>query len=125
MTYSYSFDDEHFNGEFETIEETLKEAENDSCGDYKEVYIGENGVFKPFVDGDDIIERVQQEAFDEVGEIAEIYLDNVAVSHTQELSSLLTNTFNEWAKKYGYEPNVFPVNNIKKYALGNQSGAIK
>ena len=117
MTYSYSTDQERFYGKFASVEEALEEVK-ENYGDGKEVYIGKNGVFYPFVDGDSIIASIQQQADDQMGETAGYYLEGIGSEKINELSAILTKAFNEWSEKYGYKCKCHPVDNIKKYTVG-------
>lgn len=117
MTYSYSFNEENFYGEFDSIEEAIAEAKEDCCGDEFEVFIGENGEFKPSVDGERCMDMLREQAADECGECSDNYLYEIPKGAEKELTDVLTEAFNKWAKKHGQEPNFYPVNNVKKYSL--------
>ena len=54
---------------------------------------------------------------DEVGDIAEIYLEDVNNDDAEKLGEMLTETFNRWAADTGNTPNIFSVVNIKRYDL--------
>ena len=117
MTYSYSFDDERFTGPFDSIEEAIAQAREDCCGDHSEVYIGEDGEFYPSVDGEWCMDMLRDQAGSECGEAADSYLDFVTKEAGDELTEMLTDAFNAWAKKNGHEPCFYPVKNVKTYSL--------
>lgn len=115
MTYSYSFNEENFYGEFESIEEAIAEAKE--YGDNSEVFIGENGEFHPSVDGEWCVDMLREQVADKCGEYSDNYLYEIPKGAEKELTDVLTEAFNKWAKKHGQEPNFYPVNNVKKYSL--------
>ena len=117
MTYSYSFDEERFTGPFDSIEEAIAQAREDCCGDHSEVYIGEDGEFYPSVDGEWCMDMLRDQAGSECGEAADSYLDFVTKEAGDELTEMLTDAFNAWAKKNGHEPCFYPVKNVKTYSL--------
>lgn len=116
-TYSFSFDGESFTGTFDSVEDAVAEAKEYSCEDHSSVDVGENGEFYPSVDGEWCMDMLREQAANECGESADSYLYLVPKEAEKELTEMLTDTFNEWAKKHGQEPNFYPVNNIKSYLL--------
>ena len=119
IKYCFSTDGEEFGGEFDTVEEALEEARQPYQDAGPVVYVGENEPFKPSIDGTEIIESIQQQADDAVGESAEIYLENVQLGDIEKLGDMLTDTFNKWAKETGNEPNIFTAVNVKGYVLSS------
>lgn len=112
--YSWSVDGERFYGEFDIPEEAILDArEQNKNVDF--IFVGENVPFNPQIDGDDIIERIRQNAYDEVGDIAEIYLSEVSEKKISKLSDMLTDTFNIWAEETGNKVNIWSVENVKEY----------
>ena len=123
MTYSYSFDEEKFTGPFDSVEEAIAQAREDCCGDHSEVYIGEDGEFYPSVDGEWCMDMLQDQAGSECGEVADRYLYFVTKEAGDELTEMLTDAFNAWAKKNGHEPCFYPVKNVKTYSLETTEAA--
>lgn len=123
--YTYSFSDDCFeNEDYDTEEEALaaarKEAKEYENSDRPptEVYIGIVGEkWKPTIDGESIIDMLRDEAYEEGGEYAEDYLEDVPKEQRDELTEILTLAFTVWAKEHGYEPNFFPIENVKEYKL--------
>lgn len=118
--YSYSFDNELYSWEYNSVEEALADAKQEVKSgqeDAKVVYIGRIYEFEPCVDADSIIERLQYDAEYEAGECAIDYLDGVEVSDRQKLQEMLTKTFEEWAKETGNEPNFNIVQDVEEYSL--------
>ena len=116
-TYCFSTDGEEFAGEFDTIEEALLEAVQPHQQACLTVYVGENKPFKPSIDGVEAIEAMQQQAYNAIGDIAEIYLEDVHPDDIEKLGDMLTDTFNRWAKETGNEPNIFEAVNVKEFPL--------
>ena len=121
IKYAYSFNGEEYEGPFDSYEEALQEAknENEALGDKKDerVFIGECIRYEPHVSAVDVIEAVQDDAYDQAGDFAIDYLDDVTKEHRDKLESLLTGIFNIWAKDYGYKPSFFTVENVKEMKI--------
>lgn len=54
---------------------------------------------------DDLLERISQDVYDEVGDYAEDYLYDVDEKHQTELQELI----HDWAKRHNYLPNCFTI----------------
>lgn len=118
--YCFSEDGFLFAERFDSFEEALAAARDEAgmTPEHKNVYIGIiDGIWKPTLDGGRILDMVQEDADQDVGEAAESYLAHVKKQDVEELSELLTATFNGWAVKRGYEPYFSAVQNVKEYAL--------
>ena len=61
----------------------------------------------PF-DVDDLLERIQEAAYEDGGEFAEDYLDDVTKEHREELDDLIQN----WFIKHKYLPNWYNIYEI-------------
>ena len=64
-------------------------------------------IVEPTIDAEEIIERISDRTYDEFGEIAEGYLQNIKAEHLEELDLELQKVFNSWIKKYRYSLNSF------------------
>ncbi len=122
--YVYGFSDDCFmSEEYDTPWEALaaaqkEEKESLSHETHTEVYIGIVGEkWKPEIDGEGIVDMLQDNAYDIGGEFAESYLQGVTKEEIDELTDVLTKAFDAWAAKHGYEPDFYPVENVKKYEL--------
>jgi len=135
--YTWEFDkDEEFwrNATFDTIEECIQEAKKvmQAYGEeHSVIYIGETEVFEPYVFGTDVMERIEEQAFEECGEAAEgwgiwneIRSKGEAESKAawEELSDKLTEAVNHWLKKYNLVPNFYKIVNIREVPV---DGAIQ
>lgn len=71
---------------------------------------------KSFIDYlcvDSILERMQEWAYDDVGDFASDYLDNVTDEMKEELDVLIC----AWADKYNISPSFFHVSNVKEVSI--------
>lgn len=106
-------DEEYWNNDsFDTIEEALKDAKTNT-NNIKGVYIGQVRNFVPRVKADDVIEQIQEDAYELVGDVSENYFSKVSKEHEEELNKTLTMVFNIWAEKYGYTPDFYYIDKIK------------
>lgn len=71
---------------------------------------------KSFIDYlcvDSILERMQEWAYDDVGDFANSYLDDVTDEMKEELDVLIC----AWANKHNISPNFFHVGNVKEVSI--------
>ena len=120
--YVYSFSDDVFLGcsKFETLKEALKAAREEAklMPEHEYVYIGVAGdIWEPTIDGDGIIEMLQEMADEAVGDVADGYLADVPEEDVRKLTNALTETVKKWAAENGYLPTFYTVENIKEYPL--------
>ncbi|MGC9339522.1 hypothetical protein [Listeria ivanovii] len=54
---------------------------------------------------DDLLERISQDVYDEFGDYAENYLNDVDEKHQTELQELIR----DWAERHNYLPNYFTI----------------
>lgn len=127
MKYTWNFDRnaEYWNNdEYDTVEECIKDARNNMISDEDYVvYIAEVVPFEPKIDADDILCRLEEDAYEECGEFAEDW--NVyEANKDDELSNALTQVLIDWLKKHHLMPNFYTVENIREYSLitGRQEG---
>lgn len=114
--YAFSFnEEENYQGAYDTVEEAIEAAKMENT-EYDVVYIGERMEFQPVVDPDDVIEELQQLAYDEALDFSDDYL-NCSRKDIQLLGDMLTEAFNKWAKDTNNEPSFFVVENIEAYRL--------
>lgn len=117
--HSHSLDKDYWNGTFDTKKEAIADAESSYCDGYtREFYIGQAVVtFQPFIDADDVLERIAEEAYDE-NEYAEEYLDDVTTIDKNELSAMLNSALKKWLKKHPYyKPTFYSIKHIEKVMI--------
>lgn len=102
--------------EFDTKEQAISEGKKVAMDEgVNKFYIGETESTGKFgIDVDRTIEDIQQFTYDDVGEVAECYLDDVTQEHLLELEEKLNEVFFKWQKEYGYEPNFYKIINIEE-----------
>lgn len=98
-------------GLFDTREEVVKEANSEAIEyERKNFKIGITEDVPNFgVDVDRVIEDIQNTMYDEIGEVAEDYLDDVTTEHLLELEEQLNEVFYKWQEKYNYKPTFYRV----------------
>lgn len=127
--YIWDFDgkaEDWQNDVFDTVEECLADARYHAreCGDTPEfVYIGEITFFAPKVDATDVLDELEDQAYNfwPGCEWFTYGMENKdRKKETDELSEILTAAVNGWLKKYKREPNFYRVDNIKEYKMDNK-----
>lgn len=115
--YSYSADEEIFRGEFSTREAALEEA-RDGQNDMT-VWTGvceAIHVRRYMPDGDDLIERMVEQAYDDCGEASESWLDSVSKEQRAELTEGVRSLIEAWLDKHKLNANFWNVVNIIEHA---------
>jgi len=118
--YAWSTDEEMYHGKFDTVEEALAEARehlidglDEDPGSYT-VWVGEA---KPIptgrlVDAECIVERMQERAYEEVGEFGEDYLTTATAEQLKELEALVV----AWADRVEM-PSFYSADNILAHTI--------
>ena len=114
-TYELNPRSETFFGDvYDTKEECISEAKKEAIGEgLTEFRIGETYDIDTGIDTCDLLERIGERVYDEIGDIAEDYLVDVKNEEREELEAELNKVFDKWKKKYNYEPNFYGVENIE------------
>ena len=111
IAWSKRIDDDIWRGgPCDSVLECVKEAEKE---DYKESDTIALGVVEKYhvgyVNVDMIIEHMQQDAYDTVGEVAEDWLDNITIKQRRDLEGRVEDVVKEWLKEIGEEPTFYKV----------------
>lgn len=125
----HSDDDIWYGGPCDTIRECIEEAKAE---DYQDTDTFAIGYAKPYeinyIDGDLIIEFLQQAAYDELGEVAEDWLDYITKEQREDLNNRLLKVVLEWIKDCNEQPSFFRIEPfdeltiqeaLQKYTEGN------
>ena len=121
--YSYTFNKaDIYTGKYASIDEALAEARQETelypDGDKPQlVYIGKYKPFKPVIEAAWILDVLQCDAYDVVGDAAEGWLDNLTPAEVESLGERLTRVFRRWARECGEEPDFGEVHHIRRYDL--------
>lgn len=91
----------------EAIQKGMKYAKKENLKSFRIGKIIPCGV--PNIDIDWVLERAEEQLYDEVGESSEIYLDGVTKEQIEELDEQLNEVFYQWHKKHKLEPDCFEV----------------
>lgn len=59
-----------------------------------------------------LIESIQDQAYEEVDELAEGYLDDITIDQQADLESMIKSTLDEWADKHRHQPRFYRVINV-------------
>lgn len=126
--YAYSTDgkeSQNYTGIFNSLKETLQEAENDLGENLTEgttIWIGKiDFPHLPKLDVNKILEYISYAYYNEFDEIAEDYLNDVKKEHKEELEEKLNTVLNEWLTKYNYEPDFYRVEQVNAYTYNGKS----
>ena len=97
-------------GPCDSVKECIEEARLEG---YKDTDTFALGYIEPYqtnyVNGDLIIEHLQQNAYDEVGEVAEGWLDDISIEQRADLNGRLEKVVSEWLKDCKEEPTFYKV----------------
>ena len=97
------------NSKQEATEKGMKEAKDEGYTEFK-IGIVESAEHLE-IDVDRVIEDIQEYYYDQYGEVAEYYLDDITKEDKKELKEIMNNTFWKWIKEKGYEPLFYKVTN--------------
>lgn len=100
--------------EFEGIYEE-EHGEKFDAEIYKKVfYVGKIERFIPSVCAYSVIERITENAYDEVGEVAESFLERVSKEEYGFLEEKLNQALSDWLDETKNHPNFFKIVNVVK-----------
>lgn len=121
MMYTWTFDPQETwtNDTFDTVEECLNEAQRDTYYEGQIIYIGEVIPYKFVVDADDVLERLGEQAFNEIGEVAYDWPFYKHDESLAELSDALTKCVTDWLKKRNDLPSFYRVDHITTVGIDN------
>lgn len=133
--YVFSYDREYYYGEGHFTRELALEyakkhwrehnCEFELTDGYLEIYIGEAKYYRDSIEVDSIIERLQEEAFENTGEYSEDYLEDMTVEKRLILEKRLTKVWNEFKKEFGIWEDFYTVTDEKKHEFNIYSEAFK
>jgi len=69
------------------------------------------------VNVDSILEDIAENTGDEIGEVAEDYLNDVTKEDSDELEQKLNDVVFAWMKDRGYEPNFWIMENVEEISI--------
>ena len=101
---------------FDTVEDCILDTkENYLIESGTEIVVGEAVLWEPYVSAELIIEQLQEDAYEECGEVAgDWYAYNYRKHEKKldELSDKLTEIIRQWLKDNGTYPNFYRIENV-------------
>ena len=122
----WTFSDETGESWHHDLHDTLegaKQAALDYFEDGDHFYIGQTCFFTeiPTINTDFVLEDAGEYIYDQVGESAAEYLNNVSYQHQHILQRRLNDVFQHWLEEFNYLPKYYQIENIKNYwRVGNE-----
>lgn len=115
--FAYSLDGEMYFGEYDSVDEALKEASFDGWDkECPTIWVAEcYRDYKPSVSACWFLEDLQEDGYEDGGEWAESWLWGVTKEEQEDLQKSLDEVVDAWLKKYHYEPTWFKVRNETLY----------
>lgn len=120
MKYTWEYNDDTelwYNDLFDTVEDCIADARDNYMVEIGEtIAVGEVIPYEPYVMADNILDELEEDAYEECGEVAE---DWEAYSWTDdkasldELSNKLTEIVRQWLKDNGTYPYFYKIENVK------------
>jgi hypothetical protein len=109
--FAYSWDEEHFNGPFDSREAAIEEAFAEDK-DHDEVYIGEGVPFEPAcgIAAAMALEWLEEQAGDDVGEVAEVWTPSSNKALLARISDAIRAAIRELD-----EPTIFTVKDVRTH----------
>ena len=97
-------------GPCDSVKECVEEARAEGYSDEELFAIGYTERYEPnYVNSDMIIEYLQQDACDNVGEVAEDWLSDITHEQRAELESRVLKVVQEWLEYCGEKPTFYKV----------------
>jgi len=111
-TYETNISSEFWRGGiYETKEETIRNGRKEAIEENKQSFkIGMVEEANNYgIDVDQVIETIQEAVYEDVGEVAEDYLDDATKEDLLELEKQLNDVFYKWQEKHHYKPTFYKV----------------
>ena len=117
-TWEYSENEEYWTKDvFDSVEDCIEDAkENYDIKPGETIVIGEPFYWEPYVDAFNILERLEEDAWDECGEVSEgwdTYNYEKDKEKVEQLSEKLTEIVRQWLKNNGTYPNFSIIKNVR------------
>ena len=114
--YGFGEDWERGDADFPSVEEALADAQKKGDG-YETVNIGRQEVFEFRVDGNAVLDKIDDDVDAEGLEVDFFWNMDLLKEDIDDLSEMLTQTFRAWADKHGCAKFVEYITDVKKYDL--------
>jgi hypothetical protein len=114
--YGFGEDGERGEGYFPSIEEALEHARKNT-DENETVCIGRGEVLEFRVDGNAVLEQIDNDIDAEGIETNFFWKSDVPKEAVEDLSEMLTQAFQTWADKHGYAKSIEYIADCKEYNL--------
>ncbi|MCA1025718.1 hypothetical protein LCM23_06410 [Cytobacillus kochii] len=119
--WCFSYNEENFEGDFESMEDAIEEVLYYFENEYEEyqdcIWVGQTCDVSIGISADMIIDQIQEDVYEQVGDYAEEFLSRVKEEHKNELENELHSVFMMWMVRNKYRPSFYRVNNVQKINL--------
>ncbi len=116
--YCYSLNGESFYGEYETKEGAVEQGKEEALEEgQNEIFIGICEEYIPSISAWQVIDSIQEDAYDKLGEFSQGYLDDVSNEHREELQDKLNQVLSKWIEEHNYIPDFWSVKNVEKITI--------
>lgn len=106
----YSDDELWYGGPCDSIRECVKEASDEGYGSDETIALGLIERYEVNYDfAQDIVERLCEDAWDEVGEASDGWLDSAKRAQLDLLNERITPIIKEWLREIGEQPSFYKV----------------
>lgn len=126
-TYAIGDEEDYRGVFFNTKEEALEEARNemqtdDTYSGDEVIWVGKVKTFTPVVSvADELLYELQDQAYDEVGDYEDGWLDDVKKEDQDELDNAIQSCFMEWLEKHPeYKPGFFTIEDSESYSSNKE-----
>lgn len=99
-------------GIFDSIEECIKDAIDEGHSPGDEIAVGICEPYVPRIDADNLLDRVSEEAYEEVGDVAEGWPEferRKGYKHVDKLQEAIDKVFNEWLVETHQVPSFYHI----------------
>lgn len=120
MKYTWEYNDNTelwYNDLFNTVEDCIADARDNYMVEMGEtIAVGEVVPYEPYVWACDVLDDIEENAYEECGEVAEDW-DTYRWKDDEEilgeLSEKLTEIVRQWLKDHGRYPNFYKIENVR------------
>lgn len=118
-TWSRHVNDEiWYGGPCDTVKECVDEARYSGYCDTDTFVIGYVVPYQPeYVNSESIIEYLQQDAYDEIGEVSDGWLDYITKEQREDLERRVLKDVLQWLKDWNKEPSFYKIEPIDELTL--------
>ena len=105
-------DDIWYHGKFSSVEDCIKDAISCGINPGEKIAIGICEDYVPYLSADDLLDRVSEDAYEEVGEVAEGWPEfecRKGYKEVEKLQEKINKAFREWMEETGQVPSFYRI----------------